>query len=82
MPVLEYLQGMRRFFADNEFSHVLCSHQPHLYPREMPERFLETLTPGRLGSAYPVPLWSGKDIDPCRCDVDEQQYLVFDRMRL
>ena len=85
VPVHTYLKGMRRFFAENGFSHVLCPHREGLYPRELPERFLAGLTDERLEQAYPVPLWDGPGIEPCRCDVGaegEELYLVFDRRKL
>lgn len=82
LPVKEYLAGMRRFFRENEFSRVLCSHQPVLFDRSMPERFLEALTEDALRTAVHTELWPTGDIDPCRVDADETQYLVFDRLKL
>ena len=82
VPVRQYLAGMRRFFEENSFTRVLCPHREAVYERRLPECFLQSLTEERLAAAYSVPLWPGDDIDPCRCDADGEQYLVFDRKKL
>lgn len=46
---------MLRLMNALPFRHVLCSHQPSLYPAEAPRRFIANLTPSRLAEAVPIP---------------------------
>lgn len=58
------------------FEHVLCSHQPHLYPRAKLEDFLNGLTDECLRSARKVDM--GWPIDTREAHPAEDQIFVFD----
>lgn len=57
LPLKDYLRNMTEVFDCLEFTHVLCSHQPGLFPREVPEKLFKALREGDLERDYPVPLW-------------------------
>ena len=78
LDLRSYRSNMRQLFARLPFRYVLCSHQHRLYPREMPERFLAAMTDEKLATACPVPLSKDDRIRPVRCDLTEDQYIVFD----
>lgn len=60
------------------FEHVLCSHQPALYPRETIHAFLTGLTDSVIFGAHPVKIAPYQDIDTRQADLPEGQILVFD----
>ena len=77
LPVHDYLRNMRGLLA-LPFEHVLCSHQPGLYPREAWERFLDGLTDDALRAAQPVDIPPYEAIDTRQAMLPEGQTLVFD----
>lgn len=60
------------------FEHVLCSHQPVLFPRKKMQDFLDNLTDEALQRAYPVKISPYEDINTYQLDVIDEQILVFD----
>lgn len=60
------------------FEHVLCSHQPALYPRETMSAFLAGLTDDAILAAHPVCIAPYEDIDTRQADLPQDQILVFD----
>lgn len=77
LPVRDYLRNMRALM-DLPFEHLLCSHQPTLYPRGMLETFLDSLTDGAIRSAQPVNITPYEAIDTRQALLPEGQLLVFD----
>lgn len=62
------------------FEHVLCSHQPHLYPREKIDFFYQSITDEALAAAPAIDM--GWPIDTHRLDLSDGQYIVFDMAKL
>ena len=62
------------------FEHVLCSHQPVLFPREKIDFFYEHITDEALAAAPSVDM--GWSIDTHRLDLSDGQYIVFDLAKL
>ena len=77
LPVREYMRNMRQLL-DLPFEHVLCSHQPALFPRRKLEIFLEALTDEALRAAQPVRIDPYDDINTRQALLPEEQQLVFD----
>ena len=77
LPAHDYLRNMRALLG-LPFEHVLCSHQPGLYPRETLETFLASLTDDALRAAQPVDIPPYETIDTRQAALPEGQVLVFD----
>ena len=77
LPVLEYREGIRRV-QTLDFTHVLCSHQLELFPREKFDGFVNNLTDAVLDAAHPVTIGNYEHINTYQANVTEGQILVFD----
>ena len=77
LPVRDYLRRMRALL-ELPFEHVLCSHQPSLFPREALETFLASLTEETLRDARPVTIGPYEAIDTRQAALPGGQALVFD----
>lgn len=77
LGVQEYRRNVQMLQAF-DFTHVLCSHQPALYPRSMFDDFVNSLTDDVLRAAAPVKIGGNEHIDTRQADVTEGQILVFD----
>jgi len=73
----DYRRNVRELLA-LPFEHVLCSHQPHLYPRETLESFLNGLTDEALRSAQKVSIMPYAHIDTRQVNLPGEQIFVFD----
>ena len=77
LPVHDYLRNARALLA-LPFEHVLCAHQPALYPRKALEDFLTGLTDEALRAAKPMDIAPYEDIDTRQAALPDGQMLVFD----
>lgn len=77
LGVQAYRENLRRLQA-LPFTHVLCSHQLALYPREAFDAFADHLTDDVLKAAIPVKIGGNEHIDTRQANVAEGQILVFD----
>lgn len=77
LPVKEYRANVRQLSV-LPYEHVLCSHQPVLFPREKMDSFLAALTDGTLRAASRVHMEAYPDIETCQVALPEDQVLVFD----
>lgn len=77
LGVKEYRRNIRRLQA-HDFTHVLCSHQHALYPREMFDAFVDHLTDDVLRAAVPVKIGGYESIDTRQASPADGRILVFD----
>ena len=77
LPVHDYLRNARELLK-LPFEHVLCSHQPTLFPRAKLENFLNGLTDDVLRAARPVKPGPYPEIDTRQAELWDGQVLVFD----
>ena len=77
LPVHEYRENVRRL-QTLEFDHVLCSHQPELYPRSKFDDFINHLSDDVLVAARPVTIGGYEHIATRQANVTQGQILVFD----
>lgn len=77
LPVHDYLRNVRALL-ELPFEHVLCSHQPTLYPRAKLEAFLNGMTDDVLRAARPVKPGPYPEIDTRQAELPDGQVLVFD----
>ena len=75
--VREYRESMRKLLA-LPFEHVLCPHRTELYPRKMPEDFLNALTDAVITAACPVDTGAFYGIDTREVALPHDQILIFD----
>ena len=77
LPVHDYLRNARKLL-ELPFEHVLCSHQPMLFPRAKLESFLNGMTDDALRAAKPVKPGPYPEIDTRQAELPDGQMLVFD----
>jgi len=77
LGVQQYRENVRTL-QSLPFTHVLCSHQLDLYPREKFDRFMDGLTDDVLRAARKVSIGGWEHVDTRQADVDDGQILVFD----
>ena len=77
LPVHDYLRHVRALLA-LPFEHVLCSHQPGMYPRAKLESFLSGMTDDVLRAARPVKPGPCPETDTRQAELPDGQVLVFD----
>ena len=77
LPVRRYRDNARRLL-ELPFERVLCPHRTELYPRRMPEAFLNGLTDGVIAAAKPVDTGAPYGANTCEAALPEGQVLVFD----
>ena len=77
LPVHDYLRNARKLLA-LPFEHVLCSHQPTLFPRAKLESFLNGMTDDVLRAAKAVKPGPYPEIDTRQAELPDGQVLVFD----
>ncbi|MBR3765424.1 MAG: MBL fold metallo-hydrolase [Clostridia bacterium] len=77
LGVMAYRENIRRLQA-YDFTHVLCSHQPELFPRNRFDDFVNNLTDAVLEAAKPVTIGGYEHIDTRQADITDGQILVFD----
>ena len=80
VPVLTYRENARALLA-LPFEHVLCAHQPHLYPRAAFESAMNALTDEALDAAPRVTITPYEHIDTHQADLGDGCILVFDRAK-
>lgn len=77
LGVGQYRRNVRALQA-LPFTHVLCSHQPDMYPRAKFDAFVNGLTDEALRIAKPVQIGGYEHMDTRQADVADGQILVFD----
>ena len=77
LGVMAYRENIHRLQA-HDFTHVLCSHQPELFPRNRFDDFVNNLTDAVLDAAKPVTIGGYEHIDTRQADITDGQILVFD----
>lgn len=77
LGVRQYRANLRTL-QQLSFTHVLCSHQLELFPRERFDAFAAGLTDDVLRAAQPVKIGGYEHIDTRQADVADGQILVFD----
>ena len=80
LPFKAYRENVRGLLA-LPFEHVLCSHRPGLFPREIFESFVTGLTDGAARSARPCDTGRAMGIDTAEMALPHGQVLVFDRQK-
>ena len=78
LGIREYLKNMRKLL-EVPFSHVLCSHQPVLFSRDVPDAFFAALTEDAIANAHPVTISPYDAIRTVQADLPMNQLIVFDR---
>ena len=78
LGIREYLKNMRKLL-ELPFSQVLCSHQPVLFSRDVPDAFFTALTEDAIANAHPVTISPYDAIHTVQADLPMNQLIVFDR---
>lgn len=77
LPMKAYRQNLLRLLRE-PFEHVLCSHQPMLFPRAAIDSFAAHLADENLRAAVPVDIPPYEATDTRQADMGEGQIFVFD----